>query len=124
MIVWHCSTVKIKEFDFSKGVHFGGELSALEAGLRKKQQGVLYLHKVKLNFDKVLDSEDLGSTEKWLQLRIEALEEGAQAVRYINRYEPDFCSSWYVLDDSCVTVLGVQEITCNEAEELLCLELY
>ena len=99
-------------------------ITTKEAGLRKKQEGVLYLHKVNLQVNKFAVSEDLGSISAWLELRLEALETGIQAVRYINRYEPDFCNSWYVLDDSCITVLSVQEITCDKAEELLCFELY
>ena len=49
--VYHCSLSNIEEFDFTKGVHFGGFHSALGAALRhvypeRWNIDTIYIHRI------------------------------------------------------------------------------
>lgn len=119
MIVNHCSLSYIKTFIYNKnGVHFGGRQSALEAALRKTENNKdkIYLHKCLLKTDKFFDCEDQGSHEEWIKVIEEAKKDGFQVIRYINKYEPDFTSSYIVLDSGLIEILSVSVLTAEKAE--------
>lgn len=116
--LYHCSPVKIKYFNFDKGVHFGGPYSALEAGLRKDAQ-TLYLHKVELYCDSFYESEDVGCSEEWAKVIEKAKEQGFKAIKYKNKYEPDTVHSYLVFDPDIITLDVITTISDQKAEELL-----
>lgn len=118
-ILYHCSNVLIEQFDYSEGVHFGGMLSALEAGLRKEGNGVLYLHKIELETNQELYYvDDLCNKKNWDMLRHEMRKIGRTCVKYTNKYEPDSVPSYFVVDGSCVKLLSVKTVASEEAERI------
>lgn len=125
MIVYHCSNVRIDKFNFSEGVHFGGIRSALEAGLRKDPDGGLFLHRCNLYItDAELKVEDLGNKEAWDEEFHEMKNWSWKYAKYRNKYEPDNVPSYFVIDSSCITLLGVECIDSVDAEEFVCEERY
>lgn len=125
VIVYHCSNVKIDKFNFSEGVHFGGIRSALEAGLRKESNGLLYIHKLELETAQELYYvDDLCNKLNWDMLVHEMRKIGRTCVKYNNKYEPDTRPSYFVVDECCVTLLSVQCVSSKDAEDFLCEEIY
>ncbi len=125
MIVYHCSNVNIEKFDLSEGVHFGGIHSALEAGLRKEDSGKLFLHRCRLTTNSCeLIVEDLAHKEAWNVQAKDMLQRGWRYAKYRNKYEPDNVPSYFVIDPSCINLLGVECIDSADAEEFVCEERY
>lgn len=122
--VYHCSLSHITEFDFSKGVHFGGLYSALEAALRhvyphRRNIETIYIHECLLEIpDNVLEEDDLGSNENWQTYALRNMRNnGIDVLQYTNRYEVDIHPSYYVLDGSYITLKNVKKLRPYEAEE-------
>lgn len=123
-IVYHCSPVRIEKFDYSRGVHFGGKLSAYEAALRHKNVGTLFLHKCSLSLQNVLETSDLCEVRGWCGLALEMRSEGVSVASYVNIYEPDFSPSYFVVQEGVVEIRQVMEIDACEAEEAVLELLY
>lgn len=121
--LYHCSPVKIEQFDYSNGVHFGGLYSALEAGLRKGSD-VLYLHTVDVQFDSCYETDDVGNAEAWSLEIKKALEVNFNIIKYRNKYEPDSTPSYIILDKSLVKSLSIESLSSNRAEELILNNFY
>ena len=121
MLVYHCTPDYIHEFEFNYGVHFGGIISALEAGIRKHQKiahkiftECIYLHICKLDVDSQFVEEVEDIADGWHT----KLSSG-KVYKYINKYEPDINPSWYVYKDNCIVITEVIEYQIDEAKELL-----
>lgn len=130
--VFHSGIQCIDKFEFYKngedlsGVHFGGIFSSLEAAVRKansyskKKDELIYIHECELVFNNEEHTHcmDLGSNEDWYQL-IEEIEEHINVIEYMNEYEPDINPSWYVLDESLISLVKVRQMTVENAERIL-----
>lgn len=121
---YHCSPVKISEFDLSQGCHFGGYLSALEAGLRKVDGGKLYVHEVRICFNNSITTDDLCNKEGWDKLCLEMRQQNIEVASYRNIHEPDFSSSYFVVDPVSIEILNVTEINSQTAEREIESALY
>lgn len=113
--VYHCSPDYITSFDYSRGVHFGGLVSALTAGLRKANQigeEYLYLHYCTLDDSKYTEVDDIGADWEFTFL-------APLVYKYINKYEPDTISSWYIRNPDSVLLYKVIKLSINEAELML-----
>lgn len=113
--VYHCSPDCIISFDYSRGVHFGGLLSALTAGLRKANQfndKYLYLHHCTIDNSIYTEVDDIGSC--WDITFLDPI-----IYKYTNKYEPDTISSWYVRNPNSVVLYKVTKLSINEAELML-----
>lgn len=121
---YHCSPIKIDEFDLTKGCHFGGIFSALEAALRKDGEDFIYLHKVSIEVDTLTESEDLRNTPAWDSLAKDMKKQGIQVARYINKDEPDYKPSYFIVDAKQVKILEIKKMKRDEAEEMICSEFY
>lgn len=120
MIVYHCSLSIITDFIYNeKGVHFGGKQSAIEAALRKteKSSEKIYIHKCELKSEDFFDCEDKGNHVEWVKTIKHAISEGFSAIRYTNRYEPDFEPSYVVLKSDLISILSVSVMTAKKAED-------
>ena len=125
--VYHCGLSKIDRFDFSKGVHFGGINSALEAALRhvcdhRRNLDTIYIHECLLDISEgVLEEDDLGSNENWQNyVQDYLLDTDIDIIQYINRYEPDVNPSYYVLNSNLITIKKVRTMRPHEAEKKVC----
>lgn len=116
--VYHCSPVCIDSFDFTHGVHFGGKISALEAGLRKNVEE-MFLHTCLLRLQNVTETLDLGSVIRWDRLVKEMRSEGFYIARYVNKYEPDLSPSYFVVESSVIEVVSVEIVKANEADKMI-----
>ena len=119
--VYHCSLSNIEEFDFTKGVHFGGFHSALEAALRKvvdNRKNTIYVHECLLEIpDNMMEEDDLGNNENWQTYALRNMRNnGINVLQYINRYEVDINPSYYVLCPSHITLKKVTKMRPYEAE--------
>ena len=119
--VYHCSLSNIEEFDFTKGVHFGGFHSALEAALRKvvdNRKNTIYVHECLLEIpDNMMEEDDLGSNENWQTYALRNMRNnGISVLQYVNRYEPDVNPSYYVINSDLITIKKVRKMRPYEAE--------
>lgn len=121
---YHCSPVKIDKFDLSQGCHFGGHLSSLEAGLRKIESGSLYVHKLNITFNKSIRVDDLCNKQAWDEQCIDMRKAGVDIAIYRNAHEPDFTSSYFVVDAQSIQITNVSVITTEQAEEVITEALY
>lgn len=99
--VYHCSPIQIDSFNYEKGVHFGGEQSALRVGLRKLEyEGLdfVFLHHCTLNISNFVNEDDLGSN--WY----ESVENTFDLYKYTNKYEPDIYASWYTCNPTLCSI--------------------
>lgn len=113
--VYHCSPDYITSFDYSEGVHFGGLLSALTAGLRKAYEygdDYLHIHHCTLDASKYTEVDDIGSN--WEYTFLDPL-----VYKYRNKYEPDTESSWYIRNPVSICIKNIITLTINEAELML-----
>lgn len=117
-IVYHCSPVRIREFDFTHGVHFGGKMSAYEACLRKNVEE-MFLHTCSLRLQNVTETLDLGCAMGWYRLAQEMRSEGFYTARYTNKYEPDIHPSYFVVESSVIEIVSVEIVKANEAEKMI-----
>lgn len=123
MILYHASTVKISEFYIPYGgLHLGGIYSSLEAALRKLRsdscpldEDTVYLHTVKVNLGRTVCMDDLGGDQEWRDV----FSTDYDSIKYVNKYEPDVEPSYMVWDASRVTVLNVECIHMDKAEDMI-----
>jgi hypothetical protein len=121
---YHCSPVKIDQFDFTTGCHFGGYLSSLEAALRKRSEGQLFIHRVKITYRKSVMVDDLCNKQAWDTQCSDMRKAGVSVAVYRNIHEPDFTSSYFVVDPKCVEITDVTVIDCDQAEQIITEALY
>lgn len=121
--LYHCSPVRIEQFDFSNGVHFGGLYSALEAGLRKETE-ILHLHTVELSCKSFYETDDVGNAEAWAVEVQRAKELGCSVIKYRNKYEPDSTPSYLVLDGALIETTNIESLSPTRAEELIMNRFY
>ena len=121
--VYHCSLSNIEEFDFTKGVHFGGFHSALGAALRhvypeRWNIDTIYIHECLLDVPSdVLKEDDLGSNEAWQKYADNYLRDtNIGVLQYVNRYEPDVNPSYYVINSYLITIKKVRKMRPYEAQ--------
>jgi hypothetical protein len=124
MIVFHASNVKITRFRFGPdGVHVGGLLSALEAALRKTNHpdDVIYVHKIRIPNDlPTLVCDDEGNAVRWRKVITQALDDGYDLIKYVNKYEQDKTPSYIMLDSRVdPVILNTTVYTIEDAEEAL-----
>lgn len=119
--LFHASPVKIDEFDFSKGVHFGAFHSALEAALRKVDdpEDIIYIYKVKCKDFAYMKSLDVGCQEEWVKVLVQVKEDGFDVVGYSNRYEPGNSFSFIFTNDMYILETETSVISAEDAEEEL-----
>lgn len=123
MILYHASTVKISEFYIPYGgLHLGGLYSSLEAALRKLRsdscpldEDTVYLHTVKVNLGRIAYMDDLGGDQEWRDV----FSTDYDSVQYVNKYEPDVEPSYMVWDASRATVISVESIHMDKAEDMI-----
>lgn len=117
--LYHASPVRIEQFDFSEGVHFGSYHSALEAALRKTDK-TIYVHRIKfLERCNIFESEDVGSKEEWNKVIDDAIDCNCTVIKYINKYEPGSSQSYIFLDDKRIVYSGIVTISAQDAEQAL-----
>lgn len=117
--LYHASPVRIEQFDFSEGVHFGSYHSALEAALRKTDE-TIYVHRIKfLERCNIFESEDVGSKEEWDKVIDDAINCNCTVIKYVNKYEPGSSPSYIFLDDKRIVYSGVVTISAKDAEQAL-----
>jgi hypothetical protein len=117
--LYHASPVRIEQFDFSDGVHFGSYYSALEAALRKTDK-TIYVHRIKfLERCNIFESEDVGSKEEWNKVIDDAIDCNCTVIKYINKYEPGSSQSYIFLDDKRIVYSGIVTISAQDAEQAL-----
>lgn len=117
--LYHASPVRIDQFDFSDGVHFGSYHSALEAALRKTDD-IIYIHRIKfLERCNIFESEDVGSKEEWDKVIDDAIDCNCTVIKYINKYEPGTSKSYIFLDDKRIVYSGIVTISAKDAEQAL-----
>lgn len=119
--VYHCSPDCISKFNFERGVHFGGQASALKAGKRKlsnlknkkeyRKQKTVFLHVCELDLtsEPVYETFDKGGDEEWQKEISFARADGYRVLSYQNKYEPDTVPSYIILDEGLVTVKQILE---------------
>lgn len=126
--VYHSSPDNISKFDFSRGVHFGGKFSALEAGDRKlsnliqyrsSNQDYLFLYTCHLTAASFYETDDVGGSEDWEKEITKARKEGFDLIRYWNKYEPDSEYSYIVLNSKLINVIQVESLFKKEVEKIL-----
>lgn len=121
---YHCSPVKIDSFDVSQGCHFGGYLSSLESALRKRNEGEFFVHRVKITYTKSVQVDDLCNKQAWDDQCEDMRKAGVGVAIYRNVHEPDFTSSYFVVDAGCIQITDVSVIDCEKAEEIITEALY
>lgn len=127
MIVYHASTVQIKDFYIPYGgLHVGGLHSSLEAALRKLRSvrnvhnaDTVFLHTCEVQLGKTTVTDDVGGDEAWREIIAECKVLGFDSVQYFNEYEPDSTDSFMIWDETKIKVLKCESIHMDDAEEIL-----
>lgn len=127
MIVYHSSTVRIREFYIPYGgLHVGGLYSSYEAALRKLRSDknttdadTVYVHKCEVDLGLCTEVTDAGGDESWRFVIRECNVLGFDSVRYKNIFEPDLTDSYMIWDASRIKILECDPIHMDNAEEIL-----
>lgn len=120
LFVYHCTLSSITTFDYRRGVHFGGRISALQAAFRKlppNEYAFFHLYSCKLESDKFYDSEDVGCKEEWDKVIVKAKKEGYKVIRYRNKYEPDSYPSYLVFAEGVIKHSNRHSIHSSNVED-------
>lgn len=125
MILYHASTVKIDKFYIPYGgLHVGGVHSALEAALRKIRSydgpftQHVYIHRLEVDIGRSILYDDMGDDEGWRTL-IARHKDECDTVEYRNSFEPDVVNSFLIWDATRVTILDIDVMSQDEAEDKL-----
>lgn len=124
MILYHASTVKIKDFYVPYGgIHMGGINSALEAALRKVRsyngydELQIYLHRLEVDLGRSVMIDDMGDCAAWRSMINSCKKEGYNSVEYNNIYEPDIVNSYMLWEPERIKILTVDSMYQDEAED-------
>ncbi len=124
-IYYHAGLSRISDFYIPYGgLHMGGQGSALEAGLRKLRQsgeGNLFLHKVLVNDQSLVEINDLGDSHSW-QKSWDYSSQEANSIHsgwiYTNNFEPDPKKSICIFDLKIINSIESCDIlSLDEAED-------
>ena len=127
MNLYHAGLREIKKFDLSKGCHFGGKNSALEAALRKvpfDTNTIVYLHKVSVPNEvlRIYETFDAGCDENWQSMIEFVIRYGHNAIKYSNKYEPSIYPSFVLLHElsKYLVLNSVTSYQSTEIDKYLC----
>lgn len=126
MLLYHASTVKIKDFYVPLGgIHVGGRFSALEAALRKVRSSddpnvsQVYVHLLEVDVGRSMDIEDMGGCDAWRCSMYIAQRDGFDSLEYKNNFEPDVTTSYVLWEPNRIKVLKCYVLSQDEAEDVL-----
>jgi|AGFS01.1.fsa_nt_gi hypothetical protein len=126
MILYHASTVKIKDFYVPYGgIHMGGIHSALEAALRKVRNYCgsgeleIYVHRLEVDLGRVVAMDDMGDCQAWRDTINSCTRDGYNSVEYKNLFEPDTCNSYMIWEPERIEILSVEPMNQDEAEDIV-----
>lgn len=126
MLLYHASTVMIKEFFVPYGgIHVGGLYSALEAALRKVRSHdgdtvpQVFIHRVQVDLGRSMSTTDMGGSDSWNCLMYVAQNNGCDSLEYWNKFEPDLVNSYVLWEPSRIKVLDIKTMSQDEAEDMV-----